>query len=175
MILSDVERKSRAGSLLVLAILLFGVGAAIVAISYQRTQTQNCLEFYGPKVSRHITKAPVVELWKLSLDHSAHHLLATQKCEITNTQGIVHLRRGFVEDAGFRWGVIGPPERLPMEIWDYAFVFSDPKLDEQIAVVVNLDAQGGWMAVVGQPGRVALGRLGKGLQDWIQDVNPLHE
>ena len=40
MILSDAERKSRAGSLLVLAILLFGVGAAIVAISYQRTQTQ---------------------------------------------------------------------------------------------------------------------------------------
>ena len=80
-----------------------------------------------------------------------------------------------MEDAGFRWGVMGPPERLPKEIWDYAFVFSDPNLDEQIAVVVNIDAQGGWMAVVGQPGRVALGRLGKGLQDWIQDVNPLHE
>ncbi|MEO1993590.1 MAG: hypothetical protein ABGW78_16770 [Pirellulales bacterium] len=175
MVLPKAAGKSRAGSLLVLVILLFGVGAAIVAISYQRTQTQNCLKFYGPKVSRHITKAPVVELWKLSPDHSTRHLIAVQKCEVTNAQGIVHLRRGFVEDAGFRWEIMGPASRLPIEIWDYAFVFRDPELDEQTAICVNLDVQGGWMTVVGRPGRVALGRLGKGLQDWIQDVNPVHE
>ena len=93
-------------------------------------------------------------------------MLFRSRRDVSEARGIVHLRRGLVEDAGFRWEHAGPPGRLPAESWDYAFVFTDED-GGQTAVVVDLDASGGWLAVAGQGGRVGLGRLGHGLSSWI--------
>jgi len=36
--------------------------------------------------------------------------------------------------------------------------------------VVDLDAAGGALAVVGQPGRIGLGRIGPGLEKWVRST-----
>lgn len=163
----------RPGTLLVLGLLLLGIFAATMAVWHQRQQTRRCLDFYGTSVARLVSKAPQVELVALAPTGTAGRLRASARCDVTSTRGIVHLRRGLVEDAGFRWGDDGPAGRLPDAAWDYAFIFSDPALpDGRAAVVVDLDPQGGWLAVAGQAGRVGLGRLGRGLDTWIKTSFP---
>lgn len=163
----------RRGTLLVLGLLLLGIFAAAMAVWYQRLQTRRCLDFYGAAVARLVSKAPQVELLTLTPTGTAGRLRATARHDVTTTRGIVHLRRGLVEDAGFRWGDPGPPGRLPDTAWDYAFVFSDPNVPgRQAKVVVDLDPQGGWLAVTGGAGRVGLGRLRAGLEQWIKTSFP---
>ena len=160
----------RPGTLLVVSLLVLGVAAAGLAIGYQRLQTRRCLDFYGVAAARRVSKAPRVELWTLAPTGRPGRLVATDRRDISSTRGIVHLRRGLVEDAGFRWEAAGPVGRLPDGAWDYALVFSDPADEERTAVVVDLDSTGGWIAVAGRPGRAALARLGAGLAAWIGDV-----
>ena len=162
----------RPGSLLVVAILLLGFLAATVAISYQRLQTRRCLAFYGPEAARRVAKAPRVELWRLAPTGRPGRLVATSRLDVSAAKGIVHLRRGLVEDAGFRWHEAGAGGRLPEEAWDYALVFSDPAADGRTTIVLDLAADVGWLAVQGQPGRAALGRLGRGLEEWIAATVP---
>ena len=161
----------RPGSLIVLAILLLGIAAATVAIWYQRMQTRRCLDFYGAEAAWRVVKAPRVELWRLAPTGRPGRLMATNRHDVTVAKGIVHLRRGLVEDASFRWDVAGPVGRLPEDAWHYALVFSDPAIDGRTTLVVNLEAAEsetqGWLAVQGRPGRAALGRLGSGLAGWI--------
>lgn len=172
MIPAPAATPFRPGSLLVVAILLLGLAAATVAISYQRMQTHRCLDFYGPEAARRVAKAPRVELWQLAPTGRPRRLVATSRLDVTEAKGIVHLRRGLVEDAGFRWGETGSAERLPDEVWEYALVFSDPTADGRTTIVLDLDPAGGWLAVQGQAGRVALGRLGRGLADWLAATIP---
>lgn len=163
----------RPGTLLVIGLITVGILAAVVAIWYQRMQTSRCLDFYGPVSARRLTRSPHVELWTLAPCDSPGRFVATSRRDISSAQGIVHLRRGLVEDAGFVWLDPGPAGRLPAESWDYAIVFSGPAaIDGQTAVVIDLDPEGGWLAVAGQPGRVRLGRLGKGLATWINTSFP---
>jgi hypothetical protein len=157
----------RPGTLLVVSLLGLGLAAAVLAIGYQRLQTRRCLDFYGVTAARRLSKAPRVELWTLAPAGSPGRLMATDRRDISSARGIVHLRRGLVEDAGFRWDVEGPADRLPDQIWDYALVFSDPVQEGRTAVVVDLDAPGGWLTVAGQPGRAGLARLRAGLAAWI--------
>ena len=84
----------------------------------------------------------------------------------------MHLRRGLVEDAGFRWDEVGAAGRLPEESWNYALVFSDPTVDGRTIVVLDLEGNEGWLAVQGRPGRAALGRLGRGLAEWVAATVP---
>jgi hypothetical protein len=162
----------RPGSLIVVAILLLGITAATVAVSYQQRQTRRCLGFYGPEAARRVAKSPWVELWSLAPTGRPGRLVATKRHDVTAAKGIVHLRRGLVEDAGFRWEEVGPTTRLPEGAWDYALVFSDPAADGRTTVVVDLDGAGGWLAVAGRPGRAALGRLGRGIAQWIEATFP---
>lgn len=162
----------RPGSLIVVAILLVGIVAATVALAYQRLQTRRCLDFYGPEAARRVAKAPRVELWQLAPSGRPGRLVATSRLDVTAAKGIVHLRRGLVEDAGFRWAEAGQAGRLPDAAWDYALMFSDPALDGRTTVVIDLEADAGWLAVQGQAGRVALGRLGRGLAEWIAATIP---
>ncbi|MFM7035748.1 MAG: hypothetical protein ACKOYJ_11315 [Planctomycetia bacterium] len=157
----------RPGSILVVALILLGIASGGLAIGYQRAQTRRCLAFYGSEAARRVSKAPSVELMKVAPSDRPGRLIVTDRYDVTSAKGIVHLRRGLVEDAGFRWTADEPAVALPLESWDHALVFTD--LDgSRTTVVVNLDTHGGWLAVVGQGGRVALGRLGRGLSKWIE-------
>jgi len=155
------------GRSLVVGLVLLGLAGAAAGIAYQRFQTRRCLWFYGPEVARLVNTAPRVELLRLAPGGSVGRLVAREVRDVTLAKGLVHLRRGLVEDANFDWQPAADAGRLPDEAWDLAFVFSDPgAAGGRATLVIDLDG-GGTLAVVGQPGRVRLGRIARGLQKWI--------
>jgi hypothetical protein len=47
-------------------------------------------------------------------------------------------------------------------------VFSEPL--GSTTLVIDFDPSGGALTVVGQPGRIGLGRIGPGLEKWIRST-----
>ncbi|NBV44203.1 MAG: hypothetical protein EBR86_00820, partial [Planctomycetia bacterium] len=136
------------GRRLVVGLVTLGVVAACVGIAWQRGQTRACLAFYGPEVARAITTARRVELWSRvrPAPQSAEHpeavgplrLRAAERLDVSDARGLVHLRRGLVEDANFR--PEGPAVAEPAEgEWSYALVFSSTPVDR---VGVGTEADG---------------------------------
>ena len=157
------------GTWLVAGLLLLGLVAAITGIWFQWQQTRRCLEFYGPAAARRIAAAPTVELLLVRAGTGASRLAAHTRIDVSKAPGLVHLRRGLVEDANFKWqaGGVAQP-RLPSAAWDVALVFSEPL--GSTTLVIDFDSAGGALAVVGQPGRIGLGRIGPGLEKWIRST-----
>jgi len=158
------------GTWLVAGLLLLGLAAAFTGIWFQRHQTRRCLEFYGPAAARRIAAAPTVELLLMQPGAEPGRLVARSRIDISKAPGLVHLRRGLVEDANFNWqgSDAAVQERLPSESWDVALVFSEPL--GQTTLVIDLDRAGGGLAAVGQPGRIGLGRIRPGLEKWIRST-----
>jgi len=155
------------GRSLVVGLVLLGLAGAAAGIAYQRLQTRRCLGFYGSEVAHLVNMAPRVELLRFAPGGSPGRLVAREVRDVTLAKGLVHLRRGLVEDANFDWRPEADVIRLPDEAWDLAFVFSDPgATGGRATLVIDLD-DGGTLAVVGQPGRVRLGRIASGLEKWL--------
>jgi hypothetical protein len=160
------------GSRIVVGLLGLGLALAAFALVFQWRQTDDCLGFYGSDVARAITSAPHVELWHLADGAAAGRLVATGRCDVSGAPGLVHLRRGLVEDANFAWG---PPasQRLPSGAWAAALVFSAaPGARPSATLAVGFGPEAGALCVVGQPGRVGLGRLERGLRTWVEATCP---
>ncbi len=101
--------RSTPGSMLVIGLLILGLLAAGVGVWFQWQQTRRCLAFYGTRATEQISKSPFVELWQLKPLSGGRHtgrLEAIRVEDITEAKGLVHLRRGLVEDANFK-DVIG--------------------------------------------------------------------
>lgn len=173
------------GTWLVGGLLLLGVTAAVAAIWFQRQQTRKCLAFYGPVAARRITAAAGVELLAVQPGSVPRRLAVASRLDVSQAPGLVHLRRGLVEDANFNWPEVGmreggmqddpqdaavSPAPRPLDRWDAALVFTDRNGGGQTTLVVDLDESGGALAVVGQPGWIGLGRIGRGLAAWIRDT-----
>ena len=163
--------------MLVIGLLALGLLAAGIGVWFQWQQTRRCLAFYGTRATEQISKSPFVELWQLKPLSGGRHtgrLEAVLVEDITEAKGLVHLRRGLVEDANFQW-VEENTERAPLAdaAWDLALVFFDSKQkneSERTVVVIDFgeDSQKANLTVVGRPGRVALGKMAKGLKTWVE-------
>lgn len=172
------------GTWLVAGLLLMGVAAAVTGVWFQRHQTRRCLEFYGAVAARSIAAAPRVELLTVQPGTGPGRLAVQSRIDVSKAPGLVHLRRGLVEDANFSWPSDGtradtaPQARLSSEAWDVALVFTEtvgtdasttrPRGAGQTTLVIDFDTTGGCLAMVGQPGRIGLGRIGPGLEKWIR-------
>jgi|694.fasta_scaffold38078_6 hypothetical protein len=167
------RRSSRpSGTPLVVGLLVLGAALAAFALGFQRWQTNRCLAFFGGGVARAITAAPVVELWQLSPGSGPGRLAAARRCDVSTAPGIVHLRRGLVEDANFAWQ---PRDgaRLSADAWKVAIAFRPaPDAAPAAVLVLGVGPTGGEMGVVGRPGRIGLGRIEKGLRTWIGTACP---
>lgn len=161
------DQPAGAGRWLVLGLLALGLVAAVTGILFQRQQTRRCLAFYGPDAARRITAAPRVRLVVLEAS-GPRSVRAGWSRDVSGAAGLVHLRRGLVEDANFRWTESPAREPLGAEAWDYALEFSDAAGGAATTLVLDVDPAGGSLAVVGAPGRAALGRVGPGLATWIR-------
>ena len=165
--------------MLVIGLLALGLLAAGIGVWFQWQQTRRCLAFYGTRATEQISKSPFVELWQLKPLSGGRHtgrLEAVLVEDITEAKGLVHLRRGLVEDANFQW-LEGNTERAPLAdaAWDLALVFFDSKQrneSERTVVVIDFgeNSQKANLTVVGRPGRVALGKMGKGLKTWVEST-----
>jgi len=124
-----------------------------------------------------------VELWFLEPGSSGPVVVLRQ--DVSRAAGLVHLRRGLIEDRNYRWSDERRPEEegppsvspLPPAAWDVALAFSATGVAETAAAaaagppaaVLAIDLnEPGSLTVVGRPGRVGLGRLGPGLRRWVE-------
>jgi hypothetical protein len=160
----------------VVGLLLVAAGLGAFAVWFQWDQTRRSLAFLGPAAARQIQVAPHVELWSLAVRDGT--LLAIDRRDVSRAPGLVHLRRGLVEDVNYRWLDSGrdprlaveagrPAEPFPVGSWDVALAFSDDPHDRPAAILAfDLDDDGA-MTVVGRPGRLGLGPIGPGLRDWV--------
>ena len=98
--------------------------------------------------------------------------------DITEAKGLVHLRRGLVEDANFHWVGKGDTANVPLPdaAWDVALVFDTKQknsINEKTVVVIDFaeNSQEANLTVVGRPGRVALvAEMAKGLKTWVEST-----
>jgi hypothetical protein len=159
------------GSRLVVALLILALGLAAFAVWFQWRQTRRCLAFYGAQAARSIQSAPRVELWRLRTDAATGAVVALDRTDVSAARGLVHLRRGLVEDANFNWSA-DPDRRRSAPEWDVAFAFFDSQEPAAAGVTVAIDLESpdhpGGITVVGRPGRAGLGRIGPGLRKWIE-------
>lgn len=185
---TDSQPRSLAGDTapsgrwLVLGILLVAAGLGAFAVWFQWGQTRRCLAFFGPVAAGRIQTATRVELWSLAVEEG--RVRAIDRLDVSQAPGLVHLRRGLIEDVNYDWdgqpreaeaAQANQPRQLPPTAWDLALAFLDgPAAGEEAAgsaTVVAFDLDGGGAAtVVGQPGRVRLGRLAAGLRTWASDA-----
>lgn len=157
-----------AGSRVVLAMVGLAAALAVFAVWFQWRQTHRCLAFYGPTVAEAIQKAPRVEVW--DLQPSGDRVRAMRTRDISTAAGLVHLRHGLVEDANFSWRQEAAAP-LPPAAWDRGLAFFDAE-GSTPAAVLAIDAEGeGWLTVVGQPGRIGLGRIRRGLHAWLAGLD----
>lgn len=178
------------GTMLVVGLVLLAAGLGAFAVWFQWDQTRRSLAFFGAEAARQIQSAPRVELW--SLEARDGEVRAVERRDVSRAPGLVHLRRGLVEDVNYRWGVAhagqgqaaatdvekawsatGPAGRLPAGSWDTAIAFGDGSGGRPLTVLAfDLDGAGS-MTVVGRPGRLALGRIGPGLREWIETTEAI--
>lgn len=163
----QAEQTPGAGRWLVLGLVALGLSAAVTGVLFQRQQTRRCLAFYGPDAARRITAAPRVRLVVLEAS-GPRSVRGARSADVSGAAGLVHLRRGLVEDANFSWPESPSRDPLGAHAWDYALEFSDAAGAVATTLVLDLDPAGGSLAVVGAPGRVALGRVAPGLATWIR-------
>jgi hypothetical protein len=186
------HETTSSGHWLVLGILLVAAGLGAFAVWFQWGQTRRCLAFFGSDAADRIQNAPRVELWTLAAEGGI--VRATDRLDVSQAPGLVHLRRGLIEDVNYAWAVSAPATgdaapaasgRLTPDSWDLALAFLDqppgglPEAEAAgvgrstlaSATVLAFDLDGaGTATVVGQPGRVGLGRLTAALRTWASDA-----
>lgn len=190
------DRGGGAGKLAVALMVGLGVVLAAYGVFHQREQTRRCLVLFGVDAARRIATADQVQLLRVRAADDGGRLEAVSQLDISSAAGLVHLRRGLVEDANYAWSSDGTGpiprdalhsepgrsrrDRLPLDQWDWAIAFSETSdsggQGGTTVLVIDLPAKStttsetGWLAVVGRPGRVALGRLGQALEEWIAET-----
>jgi hypothetical protein len=162
--------------------LAVGLMLALFAVWFQWRQTRRCLDFYGPLAARHIQSAPRVEFWEFDGSPGKNPDKPARRIDITSARGLVHLRRGLVEDANFTWPAL--PSQAPEEAaWDVALAFfeadiaTEPGTRPEPGTLLLIDFarspdRGGRVAIAGRPQAVGLGRLHRGLWRWLQETRP---
>jgi hypothetical protein len=156
------------GTLVVFGFLILAAALGAFAIWFQWEQTRRCLAFFGTEVASAIQSSPRVEIWSLESDGTGVWRTGAQ--DVSQAPGLVHLRRGLIEDVNYAWpdpARADPGDRrLPVTQWDVALVFSNSG-SSPVILAIDLDAPGS-LTVVGRPGRVTLGRIGTGLAKWVR-------
>jgi hypothetical protein len=160
----------------VVTVVLMAVALGAFAVWFQWGQTRRCLRFLGPEVAGTIQSAPAVEIWDLGSD--GERIWRTTSLDASHAPGLVHLRRGLIEDVNYDWDAgdhAGAAVPLRSAAWDVAIVFHGPgpganpgaSAQQTVVLAVDLDPPGS-LTVVGRPGRVTLGRLRSGLAKWVE-------
>lgn len=128
------DKPSRAGQWVVAIMFAVGLGASLFAWVWRKTQTDDCLAFWGAENAAAIRAGDKITLMRLGdsglhgeVPHPAINLLSGRIFQIEETRdisqakGITHARRAFIEDSGFDWSSLAESEQ-PKRL-DYAVRF----------------------------------------------------
>lgn len=181
---AHAQAQGRIGRLAVVLMVGLGASLALFGILHQRSQTLRCLRFLGAFAARQVTAAPHVELMRLTPTDREGRLVAVERWDISAARGLVHLRRGLVEDANYDWtggsgnvpAAVAREDRVPAAAWQWGIAFAEsaPATDANTATILAFALAGtargepGWMTVAGSPGRIRLGRIDRALSKWIE-------
>jgi hypothetical protein len=164
------------GTRVVVGILTLAIGLGLFALWFQWRQTRRCLDFYGTETARLIQRATRVEVWERAAGTAATVGPGTaspsfERYDVSTARGLVHLRRGLVEDANLDWSRLDERE-VSAPAWDLALAFFEPAgaVTPAAVLLVERAADGGFLSVEGRPGRVGLGRLASGIERWWRSV-----
>ena len=177
--------SGRMGRLAVVLMVGLGAALALFGILHQRSQTVRCLRFLGAPAARRVAAASRVELLRLRPGDREGRLSAVERWDISAARGVVHLRRGLVEDANYDWhdragshpDATAPAARLPADAWRWGIAFAESAeaIDAGDATILAFApaagadrGESGWMTRVGAAGRIRLGRIERGLSTWIE-------
>lgn len=168
------------GTRVVVAILALAIALGFFALWFQWRQTRRCLAFYGTDTARLIQRATRVEVWERGPGTAAAAGPGiappdVDRYDVSAARGLVHLRRGLVEDANLDWRRLDDGV-VPGTAWDLALAFFEPPgaVTPAAVLVIDRSSSGGTggplLAVEGRPGRVGLGRLADGIDRWWPSV-----
>lgn len=138
------DKPSRAGQWVVAIMFAVGLGASLFAWVWRKTQTDDCLAFWGAENAAAIRAGDKVTLMRLG-DSGLHESglpesalpkssappgivlpsgmmwLIEETRDISQAKGLTHARRAFIEDSGFDWNSLAESEQ-PSRL-DYAVRF----------------------------------------------------
>ncbi|MGY8768323.1 MAG: hypothetical protein ACKVH8_07840 [Pirellulales bacterium] len=137
------------GSLLVYGILALATSAGIVTLIFTWSRGNQALEYWGTESAYEIRHAQTIELWTiepikepaLANDPAAWDIASgskkwktTQRIDITEARGLVHMRQALIEDASYQWGETDTsctPE------WKHALVFTSKS--QPVTLLIDLN------------------------------------
>jgi len=154
------------GNWIVVGLVGVALALALFALWFHSWQTRRCLDFFGGTVAHRIQVAPRVELWD-PVDAGP-----TGQFDVSAAPGLVHLRRGLVEDANFAWNrgeaaVVGPSRTVALAFYDTV----EASLPQSV-LLFTFGPDCGTVSVADRPERLPLGRIRPGLLRWLEAVRP---
>lgn len=100
------------GKLVVVALLLVGIVAALIAWQHQRQAGSRVLQMWGPDACYRIRLAPSCELLELSenndaspdrLTHGEQSWAVVRRLSLAQAKGLVHARQALIKDTSYTW------------------------------------------------------------------------
>ena len=158
------------GTAVVAGMLATALALAAFAVWFQWRQTRRCLDFYGGDVARLVQTALRVELWRLDPTTGDAPPQPRMRTVVTTAPGIVHLRRGLVEDANFVWNGRASPGGRPT--WSVALAFFPETGAEPAVLLFDTGAETPAVSVAGRPGFMVPGAIAAGLRTWLAEAEP---
>lgn len=158
------------GTAVVAGMLATALALAAFAVWFQWRQTRRCLDFYGGDVARLVQAAPRIELWRLDPTTGDAPPQPRTRTVVTTAPGIVHLRRGLVEDANFVWNGRASPGGRPT--WSVALAFFPETGAEPAVLLFDTGAENPAVGVAGRPGFMVPGAIAAGLRTWLAEAEP---
>lgn len=165
---STAQSARSRGTMVVAAMLAAALALAAFAVWFQWRQTRRCLDFYGADVARLVQTAPRVELWRLGPAAGPSAPEPRRRIDVSQAPGLVHLRRGLVEDANFAWDA--PPDPGLPRTWSLALAFS-AEPGSVPAVLVFDTGEAPAVAVAGRTEIMVPGPIAAGLRKWLAEAD----
>jgi hypothetical protein len=155
---------------MVVAIMLAAaLGLAAFAVWFQWRQTRRCLDFYGGDVARLVQTAPRVELWRLAPTAEPSSPEPRERIDVSQAPGLVHVRRGLVEDANFAWD--SPPAPGLPQTWSLALAFFAVPEATPAVLMFDTGDEAPAVAVAGRTGIMVPGPIAAGLRKWLAEAD----
>jgi len=145
-----------------------GLVLAAFAVWFQWRQTRRCLGFYGGDVARLVQAAPRVELWILDPAAGTAPPEPLRRIDVSRAPGLVHLRRGLVEDANFSRDPAAGRGSRPA--WSVALAFFAAPEATPAVLLFDTESEPPTVAVAGRPGTLAAGPIAAGLRRWLTET-----
>jgi len=141
--------KNASGKLVIVGILLVAFTAAGTSWWFRYNATHRTAEYWGPKATRLIRDAPVVQFWQheppADLEMVRMALISTDAVvdpttirDVASAPGLIHLRNALLDDRSYHWPIAAPSNGSR---WKWVISFRDDRAREGVIVILSDDCK----------------------------------